>query len=326
MSGVAKPKIARPMLEALTPEQHACLRVIRDKWIAIGLSTAEADRPRAEAAVRRAFRRAGMSDAVRMIWTSSPMSGAITAESLTHRATRSRIVAAQVRAAASLQQNILRLVTSAMSTLIRQMVLDPISRQVTAHVWRPINDRVTRAIKGTVSSTPAYGQHDAPWLAFADVLEQAGADGSEIEPAAEIAQSCGWWWPFDDVCVLSDRHALIARDDRGRLHASDGPAVMYPDGWSIYSWHGIVVDPSVVLHSDLITVAQIQDEPDLDVRRVLLERYGADRYLADSGTSALPANLTSVALERRVEIGGPPATATESPSIELDRIAPILRR
>ena len=260
-----------------------------------------------------------------MIWTSSPMSGAITAESLMRRATRSRIIAAQVTAAASLQENIARLVTSAMSTLIRQAVMDPISRQVTAHVWRPIKHQVTRTIKGTMS-TPAYGQHDAPWLAFADVLGQAGADVSEVEPAAEIAQSCGWWWPFDDVCVLSDRHSLLARDDRGRLHAPNGPAVMYPDGWSIYSWHGIVVDPSVVLHSDFITVAQIQDEPDLDVRRVLVERYGAERYLADSGTPTLPANLTSVTLERRVEISGPPTTATQAPSIEPDRIAPILRR
>jgi hypothetical protein len=42
---------------------------------------------------------------------------------------------------------------------------------------------------------PAFGQHDAPWLAVADVLGQSGADVSEMEASAEIAQSCGWWWP-----------------------------------------------------------------------------------------------------------------------------------
>jgi hypothetical protein len=325
MTVPARQDEAKPVVDQLTPTQKARLQAIRDNWIAIGLSTDEADRPRAEAAVKRAYRRAGLSDAVRMIWTLSPMSGAIIAESLTRRATRSRTLAAQVKAAASLQDNVAHVVTPAMATLIRQVVMDPVSRQVTSHVWRPINDQVARTVRHAMS-TPAYGQHDAPWLAFADVLGQAGADVSEIEPTAEIAQSSGWWWPFDDVCVLSDRHSLLARDDRGRLHAAQGPAVMYPDGWSVYSWHGIVVDPSVVMHSHLITVAQIQAEPDLEVRRVLLERYGTERYLADSGTRTLPPNLANVGSERRVEIGGSPATASETAPVELDRITPILRR
>jgi hypothetical protein len=40
--------------DRLTPEQEARLPGIRDKWMAIGLSTDWADRPRAEAAVRLA--------------------------------------------------------------------------------------------------------------------------------------------------------------------------------------------------------------------------------------------------------------------------------
>ena len=43
----------RVRLNQLTPEQEATLPAIRDKWLAIGLSTAPAERARAEASMYR---------------------------------------------------------------------------------------------------------------------------------------------------------------------------------------------------------------------------------------------------------------------------------
>lgn len=61
----------------LTPEQIAELPEIAAKWVAIGLSTDPADRPRAEAAIRWLYDQAGKAEP-RIIWCGSPLSQAIT--------------------------------------------------------------------------------------------------------------------------------------------------------------------------------------------------------------------------------------------------------
>jgi hypothetical protein len=225
----------------------ARLAAIRDNWIAIGLSTDPADRRRAEAGVRLAYRRAGLCDTIRMIWTASPMSGAIVADSLVRRASRPRTVANIVKPVAAPPRDALKPVPPDLSARIRLAVMEPVA-YVTEQVRRPINEQIARFVRPTL---PGYGQHDVPWLAYADALGQIGADVSATDASAEIARSCGWWWPFDDVCVLSERHSQLARDERGRLHASNGPAVVYSDGWAIYAWHGIAVDASPVLDAGL---------------------------------------------------------------------------
>ena len=48
------------MLEKLTAEQEARVSEFREKWLAIGLSTAPADRRRAEAAIAEMYRQGGL--------------------------------------------------------------------------------------------------------------------------------------------------------------------------------------------------------------------------------------------------------------------------
>jgi hypothetical protein len=69
-------------IDALTPTQVARLTEWRDKWLATGLSTAPADRPAAEAAVREAYGAAGLAPPKIVIWLRSPMEGAIGAAML----------------------------------------------------------------------------------------------------------------------------------------------------------------------------------------------------------------------------------------------------
>jgi hypothetical protein len=176
------------------------------------------------------------------------MAGAAIANSLTKRANRPRT-------AADIVTPVVSAVTCGASNFIADTVAEHVNssvvQQVATHVggqvWRMVNDQIARHHTRPIAS-PSYGQHDAPWLAFYDALGQCGMDVSPLDGVTEIAASCGWWWPFDDVCVLSERHSLLARDERGRLHASNGPAVGYPDGWVIYARHGVRVPPVAVLY------------------------------------------------------------------------------
>ena len=57
----------------------------------------------------------------------------------------------------------------------------------------------------------------------------------------ELAQSCGWIIPCSGICFASERHTICMLDEAGRIHAENGPAVAYRDGFAIHAWHGVRV-------------------------------------------------------------------------------------
>lgn len=90
------------------------------------------------------------------------------------------------------------------------------------------------------------------------------------------------WW-HENVLAISDRPAVINRDSRGRLHCEDGPAIAYRDGWKLYYVHGVHMPEDIIESSESLTVERIASETNAEVRRVMIERYDAARYLLDSG-------------------------------------------
>jgi hypothetical protein len=49
-------------------------------------------------------------------------------------------------------------------------------------------------------------------------------------------------------------------------------------------WRGVLVPQKVVLSPELLTTAEILNEPNAEVRRVMVERYGRDRFLRETTT------------------------------------------
>ncbi len=84
-----------------------------------------------------------------------------------------------------------------------------------------------------------------------------------------VARSAGWWWPFAGAVVLTERPTQLHRDQDGRLHAADGPAMSYPDGWEIWAWHGTRC-PRAALDGSW-TIDQILRERNAEIRRCAVE-------------------------------------------------------
>ncbi|KJY35014.1 DUF6745 domain-containing protein, partial [Streptomyces sp. NRRL S-495] len=149
------------------------------------------------------------------------------------------------------------------------------------------------------------GQHDAPWFAAfeaAGVLGAAsdgapgavGVAGEGIAALAEVARTTGWWWPYADTVLISERPIALHRDEAGRLDRADGPALEYSDGFALHAWRGMPVPAEFLAGLGTVTVERIRTEENAELRRVLLEHYGYERYLADSGAEPLHRDATGV--------------------------------
>ncbi len=154
-------------------------------------------------------------------------------------------------------------------------------RRAWGQLWRPA--RGTGA-GGPPPIAPCYGHHDAGWLGQLDAAERIAGDSERLVGLVELARSSGWWWPTREAVVLSDRPASLEIDDDGRLHCERGPALVYRDGWSVHAWHGVRVPPWVIERPHLITLQMVVRQPNVEMRRVLLERYGYERYVRTVGS------------------------------------------
>jgi hypothetical protein len=165
-------------------------------------------------------------------------------------------------------------------------VVDSVEASVEASVWASVRDSVVDSVWDSVRTSvvdSVYGQHDAPWLAFYRFFhDQCGltTETQRFDGLWEFAQSAGWATPCRDICFIAERHTTLNRDERGRLHCETGPAVGYPDGWGIFAVHGVRVPESVVVGE--ISLSMISAEKNTEIQRVMIERFGWDRYALES--------------------------------------------
>ena len=128
---------------------------------------------------------------------------------------------------------------------------------------------------------------------------QRDADDALVDDRIELARSAGPWWALRGLAIVSERPTRIRRDDRSRLHASGGPAIEYPDGTRIWAWHGVRVPRSVVESPETITIESIDGERNAEVRRVLIERYGEERFIHADGAELVSEDAAGRLWRRR---------------------------
>jgi hypothetical protein len=190
--------------------------------------------------------------------------------------------------------------------------------------WQQLSDRLVRPLRARLEAgfqelggqlgeavrlglvDAIHGQFDAAWLpAFLPAPGDGpdGADGADgLAALATVARHAGWWWAFENVAVLTERPTAIHRDNLGRLHHAGGPALAYPDGYGLFAWRGMPFPAEVAAGLDALTVERIRGETNAEVRRVMLEHFGFERYLQESG--ALKVNEDECGVLWRVVLPG----------------------
>ncbi len=122
-------------------------------------------------------------------------------------------------------------------------------------------------------------------LSLGDDLAWGGYDTrSVLREWCELCMAT-WWWTCTERVALGclppmEVHVNAAHE----YHREGGPAITFVDGTTMWLWHDIIVPEEIGVHlaANTVTAAHIQKQTNAEVVRVLLERYGVERFFHDA--------------------------------------------
>lgn len=106
----------------------------------------------------------------------------------------------------------------------------------------------------------------------------------------DVIRETHFFLNFTNYVFHCERPLIIAVDDRNRLHSTTGPAILYGGNDAKecdHYIHGVRVDRKYIDDRKLITPAAIDGTRNIEVRRTLMEMYGVDRYLTNTGSQVI---------------------------------------
>jgi len=135
-----------------------------------------------------------------------------------------------------------------------------------------------------------YGQFSASEVAFLtfqrDVMHSkivSERHHNYIAALADIVRSTGIYWNFEHCVIACERPSVLKFNDRGQFHATDGPAFAYPDGTAVYTIHGVGIPAHFIEDPESLKPSDIDQQRNIEVRRVLMDLFGTEKYLRQTG-------------------------------------------
>jgi hypothetical protein len=133
---------------------------------------------------------------------------------------------------------------------------------------------------------------DRPFVLWRE-RDRLGTTGPRREEFKDRGTCAGHMTDFiahGQICIVAARPDAVHVDEAGLLHCADGPSVRWPDGWTLYDWHGLRLTHDyefIITRPEFITPHRIEAMYDVEFRRVMLEIYGMGRFVVDSGASVM---------------------------------------
>lgn len=270
----------------LTATQEADLRTTWQHWYDAGVSTAPADRPRAENAVAKMYEQLGRPSPP-FVWVASPATGIFILTLLSS--------GASLRA--TLRDSLRGPLRASLSASLSASLRDSLAASLSASLWDSLGGTLRdslRDLPGTALWDCWRGQHEANWVAYYRFAELLGVSYDPIHAKqlswwADLAESCGWWAAYEHVAIMCDRPQVCCMEPSGRLvggmpvyrlHSADGPALGFRDRFAVYAWHGVRVPQQLIESPDSLTREDLLRESNAEVRRAYRERLGNERFAA----------------------------------------------
>jgi hypothetical protein len=124
------------------------------------------------------------------------------------------------------------------------------------------------------------------YLSFFRHIVKLELDWSKWDSWEQLSLHSGWRFVHEEFCIISDRPKTLLVDSENRPHCLTGPFCEWRDGTKLYSVHGVRVPAWIIKEKQSITPAKIDSEQNSEVRRVMMDLFGQERYIRESGVRA----------------------------------------
>lgn len=133
------------------------------------------------------------------------------------------------------------------------------------------------------------------WISFYDYFTKIGVCNIEIYNTYSNLFKKANIYQFaklppvknEGLVLVCRKHTTIHRDNQERLHSYTDPAITFADGYKLYFIKGIEVPEHWVTKSKSLSIKEIDNIDNAELRRIALELYGEKNYLIESGATKI---------------------------------------
>jgi hypothetical protein len=145
------------------------------------------------------------------------------------------------------------------------------------------------------------GNQWAGWCCFLSFVRDIVGWSDPVHDAYVSYETCaihsGPRYMHPKFCIVSDMPVVLEGYERDGVivaHCETGPSHVWADGWALWYIDGVSVDSQIVMHPETQTIEQIDNEPNEEVRRVRIERFGWARYIAESDAECIDSRRNDI--------------------------------
>ena len=132
-----------------------------------------------------------------------------------------------------------------------------------------------------------WAGYDSYVTAARDVLGLRLQEHKKYKTWEQCAIEGGFRTMHDEFCMVSDFPERILVDAQNRPHCDNGPSHRWRDGWSLYHVHGVRVPDWLIESPQELSAAKIDAETNAEIRRVMLDRFGTERYMRETNAEVV---------------------------------------
>ncbi|TAG32657.1 MAG: hypothetical protein EAZ33_30715 [Oscillatoriales cyanobacterium] len=221
--------MSQTKVKKLTPAQEALIRVYRDKWKAIALSTGPIDRSQAAETITLAYRAIG-KPAPEIIFCDRPYQAANIIASHADKPRSHLRSQLESKLRSELEKQLLTCLRGQLENQLKRQLQNQLENelytQLQSQLWSPLRDHLAMEIasklpidlRGCIQ--PELWASGGSLLDFCiSVLNCAHSYGNIWTIFQSLVKTCGWIFPYDKVCVVCEKPIALSADSNHRLHA-----------------------------------------------------------------------------------------------------------
>ena len=313
------------MNQELTEKQKQLVIEIKDEWIN-QLGNIKLNKDKVQRGIEFMYKEAKLELPKNIIYVSSPL-GMQYAYCLLKNINKDSVNNSVLN---SVWDSVLNSVLNSVNNSVLNSVEDSVLNSVLNSVWdsvlnsvwdsvnNSVNNSVLNSVRDSVRDSVGDYQHmgargsvcDWNWVAFHDFFQRIGIELTpKFETFKELCCKSGAYdyLFYEDVAIICKHPEFVKwNDDQPKvLHCDNGPAIQWDDGFKLYAINGVTVTKQIVVKPETLTIKQIQEEENLEVQRIMIERYGPDKYLQEINATVADVDM------RGVEGAGPRALMRE---------------